>query len=188
MLFGEKVLTLKNEQKKVSIPHLNVKGTIKNVNANNIVIELSDYSKTYLDTTQITITNDDIELEENQKVFIKFNDIDIEAERLNYSSIEIYKHIQEIETDNEKEDYFVCKNDYGGFMKVKGTSFRYNNNIYFKSGYELSDNNEIYFINIKNGILLIEEMKSLIFPFKIYNMVNPQETRFNEIVEIYANK
>lgn len=188
MLFGEKVLTLKNEQEKVSIPHLNVKGIIKNVNANNIMIELSDYARTFLDTTQITITNDDMELEENQKIFIKFNDINIEEKRLKYSSIELYRHIKEIKIDNLKEDYFVCKNDYGGFMKVKGTSFKYNNNIYFKSDYELSENNEMYFINIKNGVLLIEEMKSLIFPFKIYNMVNPQETKFNEIVEIYMNK
>ena len=188
MLFGEKILTLKNEQEKVSIPHLNVKGTIKSADVNNIVIELSDYARTYLKTTEINIYNDDIDLEENQKIFIKFNDINIEEESLNYSSIEIYKNIAEIKVDNVKEDYFICKNDYGGFMKVNGTSFRYNNNIYFSSEYDLSDNNETYFINIKNGNLLIEEIKSIIFPFKIYNMINPQETKFNEIIEIYMNK
>ena len=73
-------------------------------------------------------------------------------------------------------------------MKVDGTSFRYNNNVYFKSTYDLSENNEVYFVNIKSGVLLIEEIKSIIFPFKIYNMINPQETRFNEMVEIYTNK
>ena len=58
MLFGEKVLVLKNTQEKVSMPHLNIKGTIKNVNENIIIIELSDYSKTYLGTTEINIYND----------------------------------------------------------------------------------------------------------------------------------
>ena len=72
-------------------------------------------------------------------------------------------------------------------MKVDGTSFKYNNNAYFKSNYDLSENNEIYFTNIKNGVLLIEEIKSIIFPFKIYNMINPQETKFNEMIEIYTN-
>ena len=97
----------------------------------------------------------------------------------------MFKYINEIKIDNVKEDYYICKNDYGGFMKVNGTSFRYNDNVYFKSNYDLSNNNEIYFVNIENGILLIEEIKSLIFPFKIYNMINPQETIFNEIVNIY---
>ena len=89
--------------------------------------------------------------------------------------------------DNLKKDYFICKNDYGGFMKVNGTSFRYNDNIYFNSEY-FNNNHENYFINIKNGVLLIEEIKSLIYPFKIYKMINPQETKFYEIVEIYMNK
>ena len=34
-------------------------------------------------------------------------------------------------------------------MKVDGTSFKYNNNVYFKSNYDFSQNNEIYFVNIK---------------------------------------
>lgn len=188
MLFGEKVLTLKNNQKKVSIPHLNIKGTIKSVNENIIVIELSDYSRTYLETTEISVYPDGIDLEKNQKIFIKFNNINIEEKRLTYSSIELYKHVKDIKVENLKEHYFICKNDYGGFMKVNGTSFRYNNNIYFFTDYDLSTNNEIYFINIKNGILLMEEIKSIIFPFKIYNIIDPQETRFNEIIEIYMNK
>ena len=36
--------------------------------------------------------------------------------------------------------------------------------------------------------VLIEEIRSIIFPFKIYNMINPQETRFYDIIEIYLNK
>ena len=187
MLFGEKVLTLKKKLDKVLIPHLNLKGIVKNIDKNNFLIELSEYAKTFLDTTEINIYNDNVELGENQIVFIKFNDINIEDNRLNYSSVEIYKHIKDIKMDNLKKDYFICKNDYGGFMKVNGTSFRYNDNIYFNSEY-FNNNHENYFINIKNGNLLIEEIKNLIFPFKIYNMINPQETKFNEIVEIYMNK
>ena len=72
-------------------------------------------------------------------------------------------------------------------MKINGTSFKYNKNIYFKSDYDLSENNEIYFENITNGILLTEEIKSLIFPFKIYNIINSQETRFDKMLEIYTN-
>lgn len=187
-VLGEKVLILKDKQNKVSIPHLNLKGTIKNINLSRIDIELSDYAKTFLQTTQITINDDNFKLEENQRIIVKFDDINIEGKNLYYSNVEVYKHISEIEYDKVKEDFFVCQNDYGGFMKVDGTSFRYNNNVYFKSTYDLSENNEVYFVNIKNGVLLIEEIKSIIFPFKIYNMINPQETRFNEMVEIYTNK
>lgn len=187
-IIGVKVLTLKNNQEKVSLPHLNVKGTIKDINSNCIDIELSDYAKTFLETTQITINNERFNLEENQRIFIKFNDINIEEKNLYYSSIDIYKYIKEIDLENKKEDFFVCKSDYGGFMKVDGVNFKYNNNIYFKSNYDLSENNEVYFVNIKNGVLLIEEIKNIIFPFKIYNMINPQETMFNEMIEIYMNK
>ncbi len=187
-ILGEKALILKDKQNKVSIPHLNIKGTIKNIDSSKIHIELSDYAKTFLENTQITINDENFNLEENQRIIIKFNDINIEEKNLYYSNAEIYKYISEIDFDKVKEDFFVCKNDYGGFMKVDGTSFKYNNNMYFKSNYDLSENNEVYFVNIKNGVLLIEEIKSIIFPFKIYNMINPQETRFNEMIEIYTNK
>ena len=85
---------MKEIQEKVSIPHLNLKGTVKNVSVNSSVIEFSNYARTFLDTTQITINNENLELEENQKVFIKFNDITIDGKTLNYSYIEIYKHIE----------------------------------------------------------------------------------------------
>lgn len=182
---GEKELILKDKKSNVSIPHLNIKGIIKEVNENKIIVELSKYAKTYLETTEINIYKDNLELKENEKVFLKFNEIDIKEDRANYSSIDVYKLIEKIKIEDEKEDYYICKNDYGGFMKVTGTSFRYNNNIYFKSDTDLSENDETYFVNIKTGILLIEEIKSIIFPFKIYNMINPQETMFNEVIEIY---
>ena len=187
-IIGEKALVLKNKQENVSLPHLNIKGTIINVNSSSIDIELSNYAKTFLETNQITINNENFNLVENQRIFIKFNDINIEEKNLKYSAVEIYNYIKEIDLDNKKEDFFVCKSDYGGFMKVDGTSFKYNNNVYFKSNYDLSENNEVYFANIKNGVLLIEEIKSIKFPFKIYNMINPQETMFNEMIEIYTNK
>ena len=183
----KKVLILKDKQNKVSIPHLNLKGIIKNINSSRIDIELSDYAKTFLQTAQITINDENFNLKENQRIIVKFDDINIEGKNLYYSNVEVYKHISEIDFDKVKDDFFVCQNDYGGFMKVDGTSFKYNNNAYFKSNYDLSENNEIYFTNIKNGVLLIEEIKSIIFPFKIYNMINPQETRFYEMIEIYTN-
>ena len=154
----KKVLILKDKQNKVSIPHLNLKGIIKNINSSRIDIELSDYAKTFLQTAQITINDENFNLKENQRIIVKFDDINIEGKNLYYSNAEVYKHISKIDFEKVKDDFFVCRNDYGGFMKVDGTSFKYNNNAYFKSNYDLSENNEIYFTNIKNGVLLIEEI------------------------------
>ncbi len=187
-VLGEKTLILKNNKNKVLLPHLNVKGTIKTIRDNDIEIELSEYAKTYLETDLITIKNDKLNLNENQRVFIKFGDIHIDGKELTYSDVDIYKYVESIEITSNKKDFYICKNDYGGFMKISGVSFKYNNNVYFKSDYDLSENNEVYFVNVKNGNLLIEEIKSLVFPFKIYNRINPQETRFNELVKIYTNK
>ena len=43
-VLGEKVLLLKDKQNEVSIPHLNLKGTIKYTNSSRIDIELSEYA------------------------------------------------------------------------------------------------------------------------------------------------
>ena len=187
-VLGEKNLILKNSVTKVSIPHLNLKGIIKSIDSNRINIELADYAKTFLETTQITINNENFNLEENQRIILKFNEINIDEKNIYYSNVELYKLLSEIEEYNVKNDFYVCKNDFGGFMKVDGESFKYDENVYFKSSYDLSENNEVYFVNVKNGILLVEEIKSVIFPFKIYNLINPQETRFYDIIEIYLNK
>ena len=187
-VLGEKNLILKNSVTKVSIPHLNLKGIIKSIDSNRINIELADYAKTFLETTQITINNENFNLEENQRIILKFNEINIDEKNIYYSNVELYKLLSEIEEYNVKDDFYVCKNDFGGFMKVDGESFKYDENVYFKSSYDLSENNEVYFVNVKNGILLVEEIKSVIFPFKIYNLINPQETRFYDIIEIYLNK
>ena len=187
-VLGEKNLILKNSVTKVSIPHLNLKGIIKSIDSNRINIELADYAKTFLETTQITINNENFNLEENQRIILKFNEINIDEKKISYSNVELYKLLSEIEEYNVKNDFYVCKNDFGGFMKVDGERFKYDENVYFKSSYDLSENNEVYFVNVKNGILLVEEIKSVIFPFKIYNLINPQETRFYDIIEIYLNK
>ena len=187
-VLGEKILMLQNNVTKVSIPHLNLKGIIKSIDSNRINIELADYAKTFLETTQITINNENFNLEENQRIILKFNEINIDEKKISYSNVELYKLLSEIEEYNVKNDFYVCKNDFGGFMKVDGESFKYDENVYFKSSYDLSENNEVYFVNVKNGILLVEEIKSVIFPFKIYNLINPQETRFYDIIEIYLNK
>lgn len=187
-VLGEKILMLQNNVTKVSIPHLNLKGIIKSIDSNRINIELADYAKTFLETTQIMINNENYNLEENQRIILKFNEINIDEKKISYSNVELYKLLGEIEEYNVKNDFYVCKNDFGGFMKVDGESFKYDENVYFKSSYDLSENNEVYFVNVKNGILLVEEIKSVIFPFKIYNLINPQETRFYDIIEIYLNK
>ena len=187
-VLGEKNLILKNSVTKVSIPHLNLKGIIKSIDSNRINIELADYAKTFLETTQITINNENFNLEENQRIILKFNEINIDEKNIYYSNVELYKLLSEIEEYNVKDDFYVCKNDFGGFMKLEGESFKYDENVYFKSSYDLSENNEVYCVNVKNGILLVEEIKSVIFPFKIYNLINPQETRFYDIIEIYLNK
>ena len=187
-VLGEKILMLQNNVTKVSIPHLNLKGIIKSIDSNRINIELADYAKTFLETTQIMINNENFNLEENQRIILKFNEINIDEKNIYYSNVELYKLLSEIEEYNVKDDFYVCKNDFGGFMKVDGESFKYDENVYFKSSYDLSENNEVYFVNVKNGILLVEEIKSVIFPFKIYNLINPQETRFYDIIEIYLNK
>lgn len=187
-VLGEKILMLQNNVTKVSIPHLNLKGIIKSIDSNRINIELADYAKTFLETTQITINNENFNLEENQRIILKFNEINIDEKKISYSNVELYKLLSEIEEYNVKNDFYVCKNDFGGFMKVDGESFKYDENVYFKSSYDLSENNEVYFVNVKNGILLVEEIRSVIFPFKIYNLINPQETRFYDIIEIYLNK
>ena len=186
-ILGEKKLVLKDKHNAVSIPHLNVKGTIKNIDSNHIEIELSEYSKAFLETTSITVNNEEFDLIENQLVFVKFNDIKIDGESLIYSYLELYKYLEEIDISEEKRDFYVCKNDYGGFIKARGTSFKYKGNVYFKNDHDFSENNEVYFANIKSGVLLIEEIKSLIFPFKVYNMINPQETKFYEILDIYTS-
>ena len=46
----------------------------------------------------------------------------------------------------------------------------------------------MYFADIYDGQLLIEEYKNLFLPPKWYNMVNPQETYFDIIVDIYKNR
>ena len=186
-ILGKKELTLKDNHNAVSLPHLNVKGIIKNVDSDQIEVELSEYSRTFLKTTSIMIKNEKFLLDKDQLVFIKFNHIDIDGESLVYSSVELFKYIEKIDISEIKRDFYVCKYDYGGFIKANGISFKYKGNVYFKNDHDFSDNNEVYFVNIKNGVLLIEEIKSLIFPFKVYNMINPQETRFYEILDIYTN-
>jgi hypothetical protein len=187
-IVGEKELILKDEQEKVKIPHLNIKGIVTEIGEKEIKIKLSDYSKEYLETEAIVIKDDSFSLEKNQRVFIKFNDISIDGKKLNYSSVELYKYLEKIDIINEFEDYFTCDNDYGGELKIYGVSFSYNGEPYFENEIDLSENNEMYYINVKDGKLLVEELKSNTYPFKMYNMINPQETKYFDIIEIYKNK
>ena len=185
---GEQTLELKKNYDKIGQEHVNIKGTVEEINNGNIKIKLSNYSKTYLNTEYIIIKDEAFNLKMNERVFLKFYDLNIEKNIINYSSVELYKLANNIEITNEKNDFIVCKNYDGKKFKIEGKSFKYNDNIYFKSNYDLTENNEEYFINVKNGNLLTEKYKSLKFPFKIYNMINPQETRFDEVIEMNGYK
>lgn len=187
-VIGEKQLILKEWKENVHIPHLNIKGIIKEVNKDTVVISLSENSASFLESKEIVIKNKDINLNKNEKIFIVLNGIQIDGNICKYSSVELYKLKENFCLENTKKAFFVCKNDYGGFMKVNGKLFKYKNNIYFLADIDLGENNEIFYENVNNGNLLIEEYKSLVFPFKVYNMINPQETMYEEIVEIYNSK
>lgn len=185
---GKMTLLLNKEYEKVTLPHLNIKGIIKDIDTEKIIIKLSENSNKYLETNEIILKNKNYNLKENDKVFIKINGINIDKNELNYSEIELYKFKNNIEKTNEKKDYFICKNSYGEKIKITGTSFKYNGNKYFLADQKIDENNEIYFLNIENGTLLIEDYKDEKFPHKVYNMVNPQETMFEKIIEIYSMK
>lgn len=178
---------LNSEREEISLPHLNIKGTVEEINQEKIIIKLSEKSNDYLETNQIIIKNNNYDLTKNNIIFLKFNNIKINKNNLYFSDVELFKLINNIELKNRKKDSIVCNNSYGNRMKINGETFEYEGNIYFLSDQKLDENNEIFFKNIKNNYLLIEDYKSLKFPYKVYNMINPQETMFEEIIKIYKN-
>ena len=182
---GEKVLKLNSEREEISLPHLNIKGIVEEINQEEIAINLSEKSNNYLETNQIIIKNNNYDLNKNNIIFLKFNNIKIEKNNLYFSDVELYKLMNNIELKNKKNDSIICKNSYGNRMRINGETFEYEGNIYFLSDEKIDENNEIFFKNIINNYLLVEDYKSLRFPFKVYNMINPQETMFEEIIKIY---
>ncbi len=174
----------------VKIPHLNIRGVIKSSDEEKYKIQLSENSKAFLETTEIEILtpNAVLELAEGDDVFIKFIDISICENILEFNEIEIYKYIENINKANQRRTIWWTGNDYGGILRSSGESFKYNGNMYVESDIDYSSDGKKYFIDIYDKQLLIEEYKNIFPPMKWYNMVNPQETHFNEIVDVYIKK
>ena len=174
----------------VWIPHLNVRGVVKEVSGETYEITLSEKSQGFLETSKIEIfaPNAIIKLNENDDVFVKFNRIFIKNKQLFFSSIEVYKYFETIEKEEKGKVTWWMLNDFGGFFKYTGNEFIFNGLKYVDNDVDLSEDEKIYFVDIYDEQLLIEDYKNIFPPMKWYNMVNPQETYFDIIVDIYKNK
>ena len=132
--------------------------------------------------------NANLLLSKDDDVFIKFKNILIEGKTLIFDKIEIYKYVNNIDNQETRHVSWWSINDFGGFLKSTGEEFVYEGNKYVQPDEVLSEDGKIFFIDIYDGQLLIEEYKNIFPPMKWYNMVNPQETYFDVIVSIYKNK
>lgn len=135
----------------------------------------------------LTAPDANIKLNKDDDVFIKFNYILIQNKKLHFSSVELYKYYETIEKEEKGHVTWFVPNDFGGLLKLDGNEFIYNGNKYVDSDEDLSEDGKQYFVDIYDGQLLFEEYKNMFPPMKWYNMVNPQETYFDIIVDIYTN-
>lgn len=181
--YGSKILELNNDYGLLDFEHLNIKGKIVNIE-NNIEIKLSDNSKKFLRTEKIFIENINQNLEVGNDVFIVFQGIQVQHNKMFFNSLRVYKNVKEIEIQNVGKSKVICKNSYGGLLKITGREILYNNNKYFVSDVKLNEDEDIYYIDIEDDTLLYEEYKDVIYP-KVYNMLNYQETNFEAMIEIY---
>ena len=167
-----------------------MRGIVENVSGDIYSINLSKKSQNFLETSvfEIQAPNSIILLKENDDVFIKFNNIFIEGNNLQFSSIELYKYFEKIDKIDIGRVTWWTWNDFGGVLKYTGIEFIYDGNKYVDSDFDFSQDGKQYFVDIYDKQLLIEDYKN-IFPLqKWYNMVNPQETYFDIIVDIYNKK
>ncbi len=132
--------------------------------------------------------NAKIKLNINDDVFVKFNEIFIKNQTLKFSSIEIYKYFDNIEKEDIGKVTWWMRNDFGGFFSYTGTEFIYKGKNYVENEIDLSEDGKKFFVDIYDELLLIEDYKNVLPPMKWYNMINPQETYFNIIVDIYKGK
>ena len=169
------------------MPHLNYRGVVESASGDSYTIVLSEFFKNYFLTDSIVIyaPNSTIKLKEKDDVFIKFLNINIHENKLYFTALEIYKYTEKIEKKGNKKVAWWSINDFGGFLKTTGTEFVYNGFKYVDPDNELSEDGKKYFVDIYDEQLLIEEYKNVFPPMKWYNMVNPQETYFDIIVDIY---
>ena len=120
-------------------------------------------------------------------VFIKFNNVFINEYKIHFRNLEIYKYYEEIEKKDLGHATWYVFNDFGGILKYDGMEFEYSENRYVINDQDLSEDGKQYFVDIYDEGLLFEEYKNIFPPMKWYNMVNPQETYFDIIVDIYKN-
>jgi len=168
------------------LPHLNIKGTVDTIQNNKIKIKLSEASKDFLLTQYIELANSSFltKLKENQNIFIVLKDIQINKNILKFTNVSIYTPI-DINFENSSHGCLIVKNDFGGYLNLKGISFSYNDNSYFLEN-SLADKykDDLFYENVETGILLIEPLKHSLIPV-IYNLINPQETMFEKVLGIY---
>ncbi|MBR3281048.1 MAG: hypothetical protein IKI57_04315 [Clostridia bacterium] len=134
---------------------------------------------------ELNAPNSLVRLNINDDVFIKFNNIYIHNKELNFASIELYKHYETIEKNIIGHVTWFVPNDFGGILQFDGVEFEFNGNKYVDFDNDISEDGKQYFVDIYDGGLLFEEYKNIFPPMKWYNMVNPQETYFDIIVDIY---
>lgn len=148
---------------------------------------MSKKSQEFLDTATVELNapNSLVRLNINDDVFIKFNNIYIHNKELNFASIELYKHYETIEKNIIGHVTWFVPNDFGGILQFDGVEFEFNGNKYVDFDNDISEDGKQYFVDIYDGGLLFEEYKNIFPPMKWYNMVNPQETYFDIIVDIY---
>ena len=147
------------------IPHLNVRGVVESSDNDSIRIKLSDKSQTFLNTQYIEVITDDAktQLQKNDIVFVKFKEINVINNHLNFSNIEIYKCVETIEKQDARDVSWWAVNAFGGFIKYTGKEFLYNGLKYVDYDKDISEDGKQYFVDIYDGQLLIEEYKN-IFP------------------------
>ena len=169
---------------------MNVRGIVESTSGDSIWITLSDKSKNFLITRKIYLYAPDskIGLNKDDDVFVKFNDIFINGNKLRFASLEVYKYFEQIEKKEIGHVTWWVPNDFGGLLETSGVEFEFNSNKYVDCDEDISEDGKQYFVDIYDGGLLFEEYKNIFPPMKWYNMVNPQETYFDIIVDIYKKR
>ena len=163
------------------MPHINIRGVIESVSGDEYKINLSEKSKSFLETTEIilAIPEPQIPLKENDDVFVKLNYINVLNNRLHFATIEVYKYFENIEKEVIGKVTWWVPNDFGGILRNTGTEFIFNGNKYVDPDNEYSEDGTYYFVDVYDEQLLIEEYKNMFPPMRWFNMVNPQETYFD---------
>ena len=182
----EKKLYLKEKYgQNIIIPHLNIKGNIDLIDDENIIIRLSENANKYLNTETVTIKKEEsINLSINEEVFLKFNNLTINNDIIEYETIELYKKSDVIQSQNKIDSFFISYSKHTKlFYKTYGKRFKYKDYFYFIVN---GTDTNICYENVKNGVLLTEDYKSIFNVY--YNTINNQETMFNIVVYQYMEE